>query len=170
MQIITQMLNEWAREGRLGYHPRCRGPGLTHLTFADNMIIFTDCSEESYRTILDTFNEFYGLSGLRLSPEKSKFFVTGIPQAQANMLATVSGFSIGTLPIRYLGVPLITMRLRVHDCQALVDKIIAKVRCWTSKSLSYAGWLQLIASVIQSMTQFWCAHFILPKQVLKCIE
>ena len=34
-----------------------------------------------------------------------------------------SGFKIGSLSVRYLGVPLITTKLRSVDCQPLVDRI-----------------------------------------------
>lgn len=48
---------------------------------------------------------------------------------------------------------------------ALIDKTPARIRSWTSKSLSYSGRLQLISSVLQRMYHFWCSHFILPSKV-----
>ncbi|GKV09536.1 hypothetical protein SLEP1_g21022 [Rubroshorea leprosula] len=41
---------------------------------------------------------------------------------------------------------------------------------WASKNLSFAGRLQLISSVIQEITTFWCSTFILPKKVIKEVE
>ena len=41
---------------------------------------------------------------------------------------------------------------------------------WTSKALSYAGRLQLIKSLIASMTNFWCAAFCLPQTCIDEIE
>ena len=49
---------------------------------------------------------------------------------------------------KYLGVPLISTRLSHIDCQPLLDKIIARTQSWTSRSLSFAGRLQLISSVL----------------------
>ncbi|KAI3472119.1 hypothetical protein Pfo_029607, partial [Paulownia fortunei] len=63
----------------------------------------------------------------------------------------------GKLPVRYFGVPLITSRLRANDCKALVDKITARVRSWTNKSLSYAGRVKLAQSVLFSIQIFWSA-------------
>lgn len=54
------------------------------------------------------------------------------------------GFKEGTLPIKYLGVPLISTRLTTGDCRPLIDKIPKRVESWTSRRLSYAGRLQLI--------------------------
>lgn len=54
------------------------------------------------------------------------------------------GFQHQALPIRYLGVPLITTRLTHTDCLPLVEKITTRIKLWTSASLTYAGRLQLI--------------------------
>lgn len=41
---------------------------------------------------------------------------------------------------------------------------------WTHRSISFAGRLQLIKSVISSVINFWCTAFILPKACLDDIE
>ncbi|GKC82999.1 hypothetical protein Tco_1138716 [Tanacetum coccineum] len=43
------------------------------------------------------------------------------------------------LPVRYLGVPLLTKDMGVNDCKNLVDRIKTRVNDWKNKSLSYAG-------------------------------
>ena len=75
-----------------------------------------------------------------------------------------------TLPVKYLGVPLITRQLSDHDCAPLVAKITERVRHWATKFLSYAGRLQLIQSVLFNVQNYWCRHFIVPKGVLKKIS
>nr|GEW80103.1 reverse transcriptase domain-containing protein [Tanacetum cinerariifolium] len=72
--------------------------------------------------------------------------------------------------IKYLGVPLITKKIGVKECKPLVDKVRSRFSNWKNKSLSYAGRLQLIASVLSSMQIFWTAVFLLPKQVIYDIE
>ena len=85
------------------------------------------------------------------------------------MIQQATGFRMGALPVKYLGVSLITRQLSVHDCAPLVGKITEKVRHWATKFLSYAGRLQLIQSVLFNVQNYWCRHFILPKGVLKKI-
>lgn len=48
------------------------------------------------------------------------------------------GFSMGSLPFRYFGVPLSAKRLLMAQYQPLLDKMLAKVNYWTAKFLSYA--------------------------------
>lgn len=78
--------------------------------------------------------------------------------------------SEGTLPVQYLGVPLINKRLSASDCENLVAKIVARIESWLVKNLSFVGRLQLISSVLCSFHVFWSQVFILPKKVTKLIE
>ncbi|GKD70898.1 RNA-directed DNA polymerase, eukaryota, reverse transcriptase zinc-binding domain protein [Tanacetum coccineum] len=64
-------------------------------------------------------------------------------------------FKVGSLPVKYLGIPSITKKLGINDCKELVDKVKRKVNDWKNKALSYAGRLQLIASVLASMQTYW---------------
>ncbi|GKA59381.1 RNA-directed DNA polymerase, eukaryota, reverse transcriptase zinc-binding domain protein [Tanacetum coccineum] len=61
----------------------------------------------------------------------------------------------GKLPVRYLGVPLIAKRLGVNECGCLVDKIKSRIHNWKNRYLSYAGRLQLIAVVLESIHVYW---------------
>ena len=78
----------------------------------------------------------------------------------------MTGFKLGILPVRYLGVPLVTRRLSARDCEPLVEKITARITSWSAKLLSYAGRLQLIKSVLFSLQNYWWRNFILPKGVM----
>ena len=82
----------------------------------------------------------------------------------------MSGFKLGSLPVKYLGVPLITTKLKALDCQPLVEKIIRKIKNWTNRVLSYAGRAQLVKSVLFSMQVYWASMFIIPKKVIRDVE
>jgi hypothetical protein len=76
----------------------------------------------------------------------------------------------GILPVRYLGVPLISSRLSSADCGVLLDKITGSIDSWFSRNLSYAGRLQLLSSVLYGLQVYWTGLFILPKKIIKAIE
>ncbi|GAV65549.1 hypothetical protein CFOL_v3_09064 [Cephalotus follicularis] len=79
----------------------------------------------------------------------------------------ISKLKRGSFPFSYLGITFITSRLRSMDCKRLVEAIMTRIQAWTSKHLSFAGRLQRITSVLNSMKQYWCMNFVLPKQVLQ---
>ena len=80
------------------------------------------------------------------------------------------GFQEGHLPMRYLGLPLISSRLSIADCQPLLSKNDTRINGWEGLALSYAGRVQIIKSVLVAMGVYWASAFILPKGVIKDIE
>ncbi|GJY29200.1 hypothetical protein Tco_0404967 [Tanacetum coccineum] len=79
-------------------------------------------------------------------------------------------FEEGTLPIKYLGAPLISSRLVYKDCKILVERVQDRIGNWKNKSLSFAGRLQLIMSVLSSMHLYWASVFILPNRILDDLD
>ncbi|OIT27331.1 putative ribonuclease h protein, partial [Nicotiana attenuata] len=80
------------------------------------------------------------------------------------------GFSLGTLPIRYLGFPLASKKWSKMHCHQLVEKITSRITSGYAKTLSYAGRLQIINAVLFSIYNFWGAVFILPQSVSKEVD
>ncbi|KAL2235651.1 UNVERIFIED_CONTAM: hypothetical protein Sindi_1297300 [Sesamum indicum] len=72
--------------------------------------------------------------------------------------------------MRYLGLPLISSRLSIADCQPLLSKNDTRINGWEGLALSYAGRVQIIKSVLVAMGVYWASAFILPKGVIKDIE
>ena len=56
------------------------------------------------------------------------------------------------------------------DYEPLIDQICTRLLSWASRTLSYAGRLQLVKTVIGSITNFWCSVFQLPQCCLVTIE
>nr|GEZ73731.1 reverse transcriptase domain, reverse transcriptase zinc-binding domain protein [Tanacetum cinerariifolium] len=76
----------------------------------------------------------------------------------------------GRLPVKYMGVHLISSRLVYRDCKELIEKVWGCIHDWKNKSLSTAGRPQLIRSVIGSMHIYWASVLILPSRILLDIE
>lgn len=79
-------------------------------------------------------------------------------------------FEEGLLPFRYLGVPLTTSKLNIKHYLPLNDKILIRVRHWSSKLLSMAGRIHLVQSTITAIVQFWMQCLPFPKSIIKKID
>ncbi|KAL0455373.1 UNVERIFIED_CONTAM: hypothetical protein Slati_0876500 [Sesamum latifolium] len=79
--------------------------------------------DSSTSTIKDTLAEFAVMSGLQVNPSKSQIILSKAVQTERQAILDLMGFQEGSLPIKYLGVPLISSRLTIADCQPLIDKI-----------------------------------------------
>ncbi|XP_074266650.1 uncharacterized protein LOC141589929 [Silene latifolia] len=109
-------------------------------------------------------------SGIKVNADKSKVVFNGIPDWLRSDITHISGFQEGTLPFKYMGVPVQPGRLTRHDCNILIEKIVIKIRGIGAKKLSYAGRLVLINSVLNTLHNYWSSIFVIPKGVVKRIE
>lgn len=78
--------------------------------------------------------------------------------------------SIGVSSFKYLGVPLITSKLNYAYCVPLLEKVDNRIRSWEHKTLSFAGRLQLVISILCSLQVYWASYIFLPKKITKDIE
>jgi len=170
MQVLSTMIDHAARESRVGYHPRCQKLKLTHLCFADDLLVFTDGKQKSIEEILKIFDKFAEFSRLKISLEKSTSYMAGVRDCEKDLILSSFPFESGTLPVCYLGLPLLSKRMTTSDYAPLIERIRGRINSWTAGHLSFAGRLQLISSVIHSLTNFWMSAFRLPSACIKEID
>ena len=154
INVLSKMLDATVTYGVFNFHPRCKKIRLTHLCFVANLLIFAKGNLKSIIGVHNVMKKFYFLSGLQLNCAKSEIFSTGITRNMLGEIHNETWFKIGTLPVRYLGVPLVTRRLTTKDCAPLVDRIVARITCCSAKLLSHAGRIQLIQFAIFSLQNF----------------
>ena len=66
----------------------------------------------------------------------------------------ITGFTQGTFPFRYLGIPIAASRLTIAQFSPLLDKIQGYISAWAGANLSYAGRTELVKSVLQGVVCF----------------
>ncbi|GJT07883.1 RNA-directed DNA polymerase, eukaryota, reverse transcriptase zinc-binding domain protein [Tanacetum coccineum] len=154
------------KNSQFKYNFGCKDLQITHLCFADDLLVLCNGDIGSIRVIKQTLQEFSKASGLVPSLHKSIVFFGSVPLDSQQLILAELLFSVGTLPVRYLGVPLINKRISLNNCKQLVDKVRCKVQDWKNKDLSYAGRLQLVASMLAAMQLYWaCVFFSQRKQL-----
>ncbi|GJV05024.1 uncharacterized protein Tco_1338593 [Tanacetum coccineum] len=163
--------------GGFGFHPTMVGWIMTCVTSTSfSLCVNGDLHgyfkgrrglrQASVKVIMEALEEFKGVSGLVPSiPKSTTFFCNVVSHVKASILHLMP-FDEGTLPIKYLGVPLISSRLRYRDCKVLVERVQNRINDWKNKYLSFAGRLQLVMSVLSSMHGYWASVFILPATII----
>ncbi|GJS59024.1 hypothetical protein Tco_0653808, partial [Tanacetum coccineum] len=126
--------------------------------------------DKSAKVIMEALNEFKFASGLVPSLPKSTAYFCNVLNYTKIAILQIMPFEEGSLPVKYLGVPLVPSRLVYKDCKELIEKVEGRINDWKNKSLSIAGRLQLIHSVIASLHVYWASMFVLPSRVLLDIE
>ncbi|GJS60016.1 putative RNA-directed DNA polymerase, eukaryota, reverse transcriptase zinc-binding domain protein [Tanacetum coccineum] len=171
MEVLTLILRRQVRNSDFfRYHKHCEEIQLINVCFADDLFLFARGDVNSAKIIMDSLNEFKNVSGLVPSIPKSTVYFCNVVNHVKLAILSIMPFSEGTLPVTYLGVPLISTRLFNRDCKVLVEKAQNRIGDWKNKSLSYAGRLQLCKSVISSMHVYWASVLMIPIGILLDIE
>ena len=152
------------------YHVKCKEQKLTNLCFADDLLLFCNGDFRSVYTLLQGFQLFSHTSGLEVNSQKSEMIQVGMKGDEVQRIMDVSGFKLGNIPFNYLGMPITIGKLKARDCQGLIDKMVHRIRLWSSRNLSFAARSQLINSVLMSIHVYWGQTIIIPKAVLKEIN
>lgn len=109
-------------------------------------------------------------AGLRINMDKSELYYLGPHPHKANSLANILGCKVGTLPFRYLGLPLYNKQLRKEDWAPVIDRIDLRIQGWQTKLLSQGGRLTIVNSILTNLLLFFLSIFKAPQWVLHRVE
>ena len=77
MNIFSMMLNKTAEMGSFGLNPGCEAQQLTHLCFADDLLIFIEGTQSSVEGVLRVLLDFKRMSGLAVNISKTTMLNSG---------------------------------------------------------------------------------------------
>lgn len=162
IEYFSRMLSKKASRPGFSFHPNCESLGITHLAFADDLMLFCRGDSRSVANMMEALTEFEGTSGLFVNLHKSNIFTGGVHDNRMDF----TGIPKGTFPVKYLGIPLDAQRLKVAHFSPLIEAISHRILDWKGCTLTYAGRLELLNSVIQGVVAFWIQNFPLPSTVI----
>ncbi|XP_010684002.2 uncharacterized protein LOC104898604 [Beta vulgaris subsp. vulgaris] len=169
MEYMTRIMKHVGLKKDFKFHPRCKSIQLNHLVFADDVLLFCKGEFVSTYMMLQGFKLFSEKSGLCVNKSKTAVYTAGMENDEINRILNVSGFSLGKLPFTYLGMHIFSTRISNGACQTLCDKMISRIKTWSSRNLSYAARVQLINSVLMSLHVYWGQIIVIPKGVIRKI-
>ncbi|KAI0494853.1 hypothetical protein KFK09_024999 [Dendrobium nobile] len=138
---------------------------LTHLLYADDLLVFGEVSTVNCSHLLNTLNCFTNSTGLHINLDKSSILM---PKhlASANDIQRALGLSFKDT-VTYLGVPISFRSLNIADVAPLLDDITKKFSGWNAKLLSFAGRIQFLKYTMINSIAYWIRGAILPKAAFK---
>ena len=95
------------------FHPTCDVVQLSHLAFADDIMLLSRGDLPSVSTIFAKLQHFCNVLGLSINTNKSSIYSVGVDQDVLSNIQQLTGFSLSYFPFRYLDVPLLSSRLNV---------------------------------------------------------
>lgn len=120
-------------------HPRYRKLNLNHLYFADDLMLFSKGDSTLIKLLCDCLEKFAIVSGQHANKSKFAIYATGLPKSLTDVMSIQMDLSLGNMSFRYLGITLISKKIYVVDCDAVIDKMTARFLLWYCKNLSYVA-------------------------------
>lgn len=140
------------------------------LLYADDALFFIKPEFQQIQILRIVLTVFATISGLKVNMDKSELVATATTDSHITQLSSQIGCKKGSLPFKYLGLPLSDSRLQRQEFTHLIQKIRNRLTGWASKLLSIAGRVVLINSVITTMPIYYMSVFRMPKWVLQEID
>lgn len=146
-------------------------PAISHLAFADDVVIFINGSKSSLNVLMNFLAAYEVESGHCINKSKSCFIVSEkVAATRIQTVADVTGYSQKSLPIKYLGCQLFVGRKKIVYFNDIVFKLEKKLAGWKGNLLSSGGRLILIKHVLQSLPVHILAAFDPPKAIINRME
>lgn len=152
------------------FHPKCSRIGLTHLCFADDLMVFCRGDVPAVTSVVDDLRQFGLTPGLVMNPLKSSIYLGGVKDKVKVEILQVTSMVEGSLPTRYLGIPLHQRALFIVEYRPLLHALQKKVDNWATRKITYVGWRMLIEAVLGSIVQFWAGVLVLPSGLIAAVE
>lgn len=137
------------------------GPAISHLFFADGVLLFAKAKVSQMHLIHTLLSQFCMASGLRINVAKSRAFVgEGVKRARRARIFSVTSIPFTSHLDKYLGFPIMRGRQKASNFDFLVDRVARKLASWKGKLLNKAGKVTLVKAVLNAihvypMQLFW---------------
>lgn len=160
------ILNSVKRKKWRGLKPSRNGPTISHLFYADDLILFSKAEARDCNVVMDILNSFCETSGQKVNILKSKVFVSkNVTRDRIGMIRDTTGIPITKNLGMYLGIPLIHEKVKKDSFKHIVDRVAGKLSTWKMNLMSLAGRLTLINSVTSSIPTYSMQMCHLPMSV-----
>ncbi|GJT54284.1 hypothetical protein Tco_0989338 [Tanacetum coccineum] len=143
---------------------------LSHLFYADDVVITIDWNSRDIDNIICVLNVFYLASGVRINIPKSNLYGIGVSNDEISFLASRTGCVACSFPFTHLGLPIGANMNLTSSWSVLIDRFQKRLALWKANLLSIGGHLTLFKAVLSSLGIYYLLNFKAPETILNTLE
>ncbi|WJX23235.1 hypothetical protein P8452_12461 [Trifolium repens] len=147
------------------------GPQISHLLFADDLLLFAEASIEQAHCVMHCLDQFCQASGQKINNQKTQiFFSKNVDQQLKDDILQHTGFTHVDSLGKYLGANIAPGRTTRGKFQHIISKMQNRLSGWKHQCLSFAGRLTLTKSVLSSIPYYHMQYAKIPKTLCDEME
>jgi hypothetical protein len=144
--------------------------GVVSLQYADDTLLFLEKDVSvafNLKWILTCFEQ---ISGMRIKFHKSELIPINIEVDELQPFIDIFQCEVGSIPVKYPGIPLHFHKLRREDLQPLIESLLRRITSWRGRLLSTVAKRVLIQTCLSSIPICLLSFFRFPKWALKLLD
>lgn len=146
------------------------GLAFSHLFFANNLVLFAKADVKNCQTVRDVLDTFCGLSGQKVTAEKSRvFFSPNLPQHYREELCNILEFRSTPSLEKYLGIPIKHTAIP-QDFGSVIERVQSCLAGWKTHLLYFAGRLVLTQATLSTIPNYVMQSAALPAKVTQTVD
>ena len=139
--------------------------------FADDMDIFSKCTEQSIKAIYQELEDFRKQSGFTVSYEKTTLYRIGSLRFSDAQLYNMSEYVWSNKDINVLGVTIAHEDMMEKNYRGIQQKVRNVLQNWNNRGLSLMGRVQVVNTLIASLFVYKMMVLpMIPKNVVKSVD
>lgn len=140
------------------------GPKISHLFFADDVLLFTKAKPSQARLVANVLQDFCSFSGMKVNIDKSRALAAkGVMSGRKEKLQNITQIKFTNNLGKYLGFRIFQGRPTREDFANVIGRIDSKLASWKGRLLNKPGRLTLAKSVLSSTPAYtWHAVDMVP--------
>ncbi|KAI0524570.1 hypothetical protein KFK09_003947 [Dendrobium nobile] len=154
----------------LGVKVTPSAPRISHLLFADDILMFSEGRMGQLREFKKLISEYCSWTGQSVNKLKSSIlFGKAVKNNRRRKISRFLGFN-EVKEMQYLGFKNSLRRRIGSNFLSLLGKAVSKLDVWGNKFFSLAGRILLVKSVILSIPLFYITTSLIPLSILRRFE
>lgn len=139
--------------------------------YADDVVIYGKAKLQEVAVIIEILRQYTSWTRQELNFTKSSIhFSSNVNSRLRSQICRVLDMQECTRTCKYLGHSFCRFSSKKQEFAYIVDKIRQKMAGWKKRSLSMAGRIVLIKSLLQAIPSFVMKTFLMPSSVTKKID
>ncbi|KAI0524684.1 hypothetical protein KFK09_004066 [Dendrobium nobile] len=164
-QVVSDALN--SRKGNVGISISPKAPRVSHLLYADDILIFSEGKTKVIKELKSFINNYCLWSSQKVNNFKSMILFGKYTNHRIKKKISTLLKCMVVKELNYLGVKMTLRRVVSSDFSKLMEVVANRLNIWGQKFISLEGKVVLIKSAFLSLPMFLTSISLIPLSILK---